>query len=247
MRDDGVDFGRLNAAERDVLGLLARGHTAKSIATITDRSVGSVNERLREARRKTGVGSSRELARLFAAQENRDELIGVAPVDPVAAEAVRPHRRFTLKRMSLMFAIAVPLAAAFAAWSSLSPQAAPDASFSATLPTDTKYWHTLFLSEKRDAQWAPAAEDSLRARFTSVPDLDTGDHPLSVRCAATVCEVRGVLSGTEERISAMMNEVQNAGLNPVRVGPPLANTSAGFAIADRTPTRVEFVMHYRRA
>lgn len=53
--DTGIDFGKLNAAERTALSLLARGHTAKSIANLTDRSVGAVNERLREARRKTGV------------------------------------------------------------------------------------------------------------------------------------------------------------------------------------------------
>jgi DNA-binding NarL/FixJ family response regulator len=42
-----VDFGKLNAAERTALSLLAQGHTAKSIANLTDRSVGAVNERLR--------------------------------------------------------------------------------------------------------------------------------------------------------------------------------------------------------
>jgi hypothetical protein len=62
--------------------------------------VGTVNERLRGARRKTGVGSSRELARMFAAQENRDELIGVATVggaDPdsiPSAAASRPWNGF---------------------------------------------------------------------------------------------------------------------------------------------------------
>lgn len=57
--------------------LLAEGHTAKSAAALLDTSEAAVNERLREARRKTGVGSSRELARLVA-QETRDEKIGVA-------------------------------------------------------------------------------------------------------------------------------------------------------------------------
>ena len=90
VHDASIDFSRLNAAERTVLDLLAQGHTAKSIATITDRSVGSVNERLREARRKTGVGSSRELARLLAAQENRDELIGMAEADDRAPDSAMP-------------------------------------------------------------------------------------------------------------------------------------------------------------
>ena len=65
--------------------MLAEGHTAKTIATELDTSPAAVNERLREARRKTGVGSSRELARLLKAQENRDEQIGVAsPAGPLA-------------------------------------------------------------------------------------------------------------------------------------------------------------------
>ena len=34
--DATIDFGRLNAAERTALSLLAQGHTAKSIADLTD-------------------------------------------------------------------------------------------------------------------------------------------------------------------------------------------------------------------
>jgi DNA-binding CsgD family transcriptional regulator len=72
-----MDLSRLNEAERRVLGLLVEGHTAKSIANATGLTPAAVNERLREARRKTGVGSSRELARLLKAQENRFEQIGM--------------------------------------------------------------------------------------------------------------------------------------------------------------------------
>lgn len=70
------DLSRLSDAERRALLLLAQGHTAKSAAVLLDTTEAAVNERLREARRKTGVGSSRELARLVA-QENRDEKIGM--------------------------------------------------------------------------------------------------------------------------------------------------------------------------
>ena len=94
--DATIDFGKLNAAERTALSLLAQGHTAKSIANLTDRSVGAVNERLREARRKTGVGSSRELARMLFAQENRDEFIGVSNAPAIAPstdpQAAHPGR-----------------------------------------------------------------------------------------------------------------------------------------------------------
>ncbi len=55
--------------------MLAAGHTAKSIAVRLDRTESSINERLRDARRKTGVGSSRELARLLDAQEYWDKKI----------------------------------------------------------------------------------------------------------------------------------------------------------------------------
>ncbi|MBB4614426.1 helix-turn-helix domain-containing protein [Novosphingobium taihuense] len=60
----------LTDKELEVLRLLTAGHTIKSIATVLDRSEASINERLRDARRKTGIGSSRELARLVAGQEN---------------------------------------------------------------------------------------------------------------------------------------------------------------------------------
>lgn len=71
-------LSRLNETERRVLFLLAEGHTAKSIAAELDMSLPAVNERLREARRKTGVGSSREVARLLKSQENCHEQIGMA-------------------------------------------------------------------------------------------------------------------------------------------------------------------------
>lgn len=62
-------IAELTDKELEVLRLLTAGHTIKSIATVLDRSEASINERLRDARRKTGIGSSRELARLVAGQE----------------------------------------------------------------------------------------------------------------------------------------------------------------------------------
>jgi DNA-binding CsgD family transcriptional regulator len=63
-------IAELTDRELEVLRLLTAGHTIKSIATSLGRSEASINERLRDARRKTGIGSSRELARLVAGQEN---------------------------------------------------------------------------------------------------------------------------------------------------------------------------------
>ncbi|TPG22622.1 LuxR family transcriptional regulator [Sphingomonas koreensis] len=60
---------RLTERERAVLRLLATGHDAKSIAAQLDVSVHAVNERLRKARQKLGVASSREAARRLLAEE----------------------------------------------------------------------------------------------------------------------------------------------------------------------------------
>lgn len=75
----------LSEREKETLRLLLRGHDAKSAATTLGLSVHTVNERLRESRRKLGVGSSREAARLLAEIEggdtnfSGDKLLGVAP------------------------------------------------------------------------------------------------------------------------------------------------------------------------
>ncbi|PXA94367.1 hypothetical protein DMC18_06555 [Caulobacter sp. D5] len=83
------DLSRLSDAERRVLLLLARGHTAKSAAVALGVSESAVNERLREARRKTGVGSSRQLARLVAGDGTGDAVGDgtVVPANGAPAEA----------------------------------------------------------------------------------------------------------------------------------------------------------------
>lgn len=62
-------FG-LSDKECAVLRLLTRGHDVKSAAAALGLSVHTVNERLREARSKTGASSSRGAARLLAEQED---------------------------------------------------------------------------------------------------------------------------------------------------------------------------------
>lgn len=80
----------LSDTEREILGLLTAGHTVKSIAVSLGRSEASINERLRDARRKTGVGSSRELARLLDAQKNRDRKIDLTPQHSSVDQQRRP-------------------------------------------------------------------------------------------------------------------------------------------------------------
>ena len=65
----------LTERERAVLRLLATGHDAKSIAATLDVSIHAVNERLRKARQKLGVSSSREAARRLIAAEGAPNLL----------------------------------------------------------------------------------------------------------------------------------------------------------------------------
>lgn len=75
----------LTVREKETLRLLARGHDAKSVARELGLSVHTVNERLRDARQKLRVASSREAARLLADSETApqsivDDRLGVAAV-----------------------------------------------------------------------------------------------------------------------------------------------------------------------
>ncbi|RZM06204.1 MAG: LuxR family transcriptional regulator, partial [Sphingomonas sp.] len=55
----------LTEREKQTLRLIVRGHDAKSVARSLGLSVHTINERLRDARRKLSVSSSREAARLL--------------------------------------------------------------------------------------------------------------------------------------------------------------------------------------
>lgn len=59
----------LTDKEKETLRLIVRGHDAKSAASELDLSVHTINERLRSARRKLDVTSSREAARLLLESE----------------------------------------------------------------------------------------------------------------------------------------------------------------------------------
>ena len=65
--DQGYDA--LSEKEKETLRLMVRGHDAKSMARELSLSVHTINDRLREARRKLAVTSSREAARLVFEHE----------------------------------------------------------------------------------------------------------------------------------------------------------------------------------
>lgn len=74
-------YEALTEKEKQTLRLLLVGHDAKSMARHFDLSVHTINERLRDARRKLSVSSSKEAARLLReAEGGGPELIGDIPI-----------------------------------------------------------------------------------------------------------------------------------------------------------------------
>ncbi len=86
----------LTEKEKETLRLLVSGYDAKSMARHLGLSVHTINERLRDARRKMATSSSREAARLLRAHESRtpellgDKRLGDAP--PPAAMGQSFHQ-----------------------------------------------------------------------------------------------------------------------------------------------------------
>ncbi|MBA3863255.1 MAG: LuxR family transcriptional regulator [Erythrobacter sp.] len=121
----------LTDKERQTLRLILRGHDAKSSARELGLSVHTVNERLRDARRKLGVTSSREAARrLLAEEDETPELLGdkplgdalaIPPDAPLTASATRRWVRPGLALISIgVLAMSLILAALFLPASPLS-------------------------------------------------------------------------------------------------------------------------------
>ena len=99
---------RLTERERGVLRLLAFGHTVKTAAAQQAISENAANELLRSARRKLGIGSSREAARLLArheaqAPEIRDEK-SVVPSPPTADDIVAAMDKGTIAMIAAALA-----------------------------------------------------------------------------------------------------------------------------------------------
>lgn len=230
----------LSAVERQVLTLLAKGHTTKSIAATMDLSVYAVNERLREARRKTGAASSRELARRLATQENWDKQIGLPDENLHSAEPESPSVAVAARWRSRSFVIMLAIVSVFAlavvgmqitppptATRKQSVSASSSGVSRSTAPLSP--YGARFDSEPRNSDWAAPAELRALSLFT----LIDGVQSIEVHCAATLCRVEGaVLPGALKRAKAgvqgvtLRDRLRGAGLKVVatdfRISPDAA-------------------------
>jgi DNA-binding CsgD family transcriptional regulator len=256
-----IELGRLNDAERRVLRLLAEGHTAKSIANTLGTTAPAVNERLREARRKTGVGSSRELARLLKAQENRHDEMGVGGSRRPMALLVRPDAKPWRPQIGVIAMIAIVLVTAAGAAALMSQTPSSTAEVDPLIGSQLERFpqpadlHTKVRAEARDNLWAPATEAAIRARVDQIPLVGRSGNLLRVTCASTLCEIAGtLLTPASKHEQDDQNSPVNRTVKALQVPPlpddlaklGLKSESGTFASAKGKPDRLVYLLYYSR-
>lgn len=176
----------LTEKEEQTLRLMVRGHDAKSIARSLDLSVHTINERLRDARRKMAVSSSREAARILLEAEGDavapfpqshayQEIGGDARPDPTEEGDAPVHGAGQARRRPFIligaFAMTFLLGLLALAASPQTPSEAPIVSGSGPTVTDAKVVAAArdFLVMVVQGRW----DESYRATGASFRSLNT--------------------------------------------------------------------------
>ncbi len=185
----------LTDKEKQTLRLLLAGHDAKSMSRHLGLSVHTINERLRESRRKLSASSSREAARLLHEAERADPQsfadieLGAATALPGAARTGASIARMPIRHRAVwIIGVIVMLSLALVALA-LSPAAspptnAPPAVSTAPEPAETavaqsaRRWLVLVDASDWQASWLATA--------TSFRNLNTIDRWASASQVARV-------------------------------------------------------------
>lgn len=179
-------IGALTDREKQTLRLIVRGHDAKSIARELNLSVHTINERLRDARRKLAVSSSREAARMLLEVEGdtslptpeyvgdmrigEDSVASVAddePVPIVGARAGSRRARIIIGATLMTLAFSLLALGGLTHMASAPPQAAPTSN-AATDPAAVEVAQR-FVQMIDQGRWA----DSYRLTTASFRTLNT--------------------------------------------------------------------------
>ncbi|WP_446740956.1 helix-turn-helix domain-containing protein [Sphingomonas sp. CFBP 8760] len=177
----------LTEKEKQTLRLIVRGYDAKSVARSLGLSVHTINERLREARRKMGVSSSREAARLLfetegdgrsapirelSADKEIGEDRGPGPIDQVPAPVDgvgRAYRHSPIIIGVLLMTLALGLLASIMVPNMVlvpaSPPAASDEAAHSAVVDAARQWLALL----DQGRW----DDSYRATGSAFRTLNT--------------------------------------------------------------------------
>ena len=182
-------YARLTDKEKQTLRLIVRGHDAKSIARQFNLSVHTVNERLRDARRKMATSSSREAARLLLDREGlTPELLGdrqfgdAGGQRPVEQDPLPENGSGRARRLAPMMAgvglmiLILPMLAVIAV--PLLDRASPPAPVVARIPTETEVETSArnWLALVDQGRW----EESWKATGTPFRKLNTSQVWASV-------------------------------------------------------------------
>ena len=215
----GVDD--LTDKEKEALRLLLAGHDAKSSAAQLDLSVHTINDRLRNARRKLGVSSSREAARILGDAEGETPQnpahtgFGMGAATPADDTAVltNPGRAGASRLAWLaggMLVMSIFIAAAIIVLTATGEEAPPPVTTTALETTQSA------AASPEDAEVLASADPFLAA-------LDAGDWAASWKAAgpmfqsavtesewaANVEPVREPLGKVEERRIATVQRVSS--------------------------------------
>ena len=175
-------YAALTEKEKQTLRLIVRGHDAKSTARHLALSVHTINERLRDARRKLEVSSSREAARLLLDHEGgvpdyrADKLFGEAAAPDAVTQVVAPEHGRRSHRVARIAtgALLMSLPLALLALTTLPQVAAPTVHASPAAATaidpaieaTARRWLALVDQGRWDESWA-ATGSAFRALNTS--------------------------------------------------------------------------------
>lgn len=262
MTSDGDPLDRLNASERELLLLLGRGHTAKSIAALKDLTELAVNERFRSARRKTGIGSSREIARLLVAQENRDDFIGLAEPAAATSDLPRPdapRRASFFRRWSLpMSAAALLIASAILAQQTATPpsiqgartEPLPENAFvtEAQRQPDISALSAEARSGRLDPSWSEDAQARLTAAYHQEPGM-ASLRSLDVICSDVLCEVLGETAegAAMEDVLGLIRHAESQTIVDAVEGLGVEREFSGVRTTNGNPLKGWIVAYWRRA
>jgi DNA-binding CsgD family transcriptional regulator len=227
-------IGALTDREKQTLRLIVRGHDAKSIARELNLSVHTINERLRDARRKLAVSSSREAARMLLEVEGDaslptpdyvgDKRIGEDRPEPMRDESPTPivGVETGIRRPRIIIgAILMTLALSLLALGGLTHMASTPPQTATTTATDPAVVEAAqhFLQLIDQGRWA----DSYRLTTSSFHKLNTEQV-----WAATSEKVRTPLGKTVSRTLLSQDDVPAppAGYRMVRFNTRFGNSAA---------------------
>ncbi|WP_077147814.1 DUF4019 domain-containing protein [Sphingopyxis sp. KK2] len=196
----------LTEKEKETLRLLVSGYGAKSMARHLGLSVHTVNERLRDARRKMAVSSSREAARQLRDAEGPapemlgDKALGDAVGGGVAEHAASVEAPRMVRPLGWIIGGLMSLALALFAFTSMTGTAGAPAAAPSTAPTESaavgaaRDW--LAMVDKGD--WNGSWEATGQA-FKALNSVETWSRVAS--------QVQGPLGAVKSRVLLSEQEV----------------------------------------